>query len=132
MFWVPWLMPRGGGVTPPYYCKISKTILMPVVDGQSHFLIVFQQKPLWRLVIYAYLMRNNVHKQQGQREPNPGVPNANYIPPARIGGRVESARLFGYRHVGIGNATYSRWGSYPMRAPNPNPFAFWGNIGLRV
>ena len=37
-------------------------------------------------------------------------PNATYIPPARVGGRVGyigmlcvgSARLFGYQHVGIG------------------------------
>ena len=49
-----------------------------------------------------------------------------------IGGRVEYTRLFGYQHVGIGNATVLWWRSIPTRIPNANPFAFWWNISLRV
>ena len=73
------------------------------------------------------------------------MPNANFIPPARVGScvgligtcfgeivtRVElsgtgvgSMRLFGYQHVGIDNANPSRWGSYPIPNSKANGFAF--------
>ena len=59
--------------------------------------------------------------------------NATYIPPAHIGGRIESvrhfvgsARLFGYQHVGI----CSRWGTRLTLCPNDNGFALQWNRGL--
>ena len=84
------------------------------------------------------------------------MPNANYIPPARvlacIGARVELigthvgligtrfgyARLFTkdlsknfrYQYVGKGNAKSSRWGSKPTRGPKASGFALQWNIGF--
>ena len=40
--------------------------------------------------------------------------------------RVESARLFGYQHIGIGNTKISRWRPIPTGAPNANPLLFGG------
>ena len=45
-----------------------------------------------------------------------------------LGGRVGSSRVFGYQHVGIGNANPSRWGSYPSLRPNVSGFALQWNI----
>ena len=85
---------------------------------------------------------------------NPCIPNANYIPLARVGSvgarvgsvgacvgsgglRVGSGALrwvrgvFRYQHVGIGNANPSHWGPYPTQRPNANGFALQWNIGSR-
>ena len=62
------------------------------------------------------------------------MPNTNHIPPAHIGARVElvggyvglvrvpvgSLMIFGYHHVGIGHAKWSRRGSEPTQGPNAN------------
>ena len=66
-------------------------------------------------------------KKDKQRKPDPRVPNAKYIPLARVGyaggprwytgGHVGFARLFRYQHVGILNA---------------EGFALRWNIGLRL
>ena len=45
---------------------------------------------------------------------------------------VGSVRLFGYQHVGISNAQWSRWGSKPMRWPNASGFSLQWNIGFRL
>ena len=67
-------------------------------------------------------------------------PNTTCIPLAGIGSTrlgvgssrlgVGSARLFGYQHVGIGNAKPSSWGSQATRDPNANGFALQWNEGL--
>ena len=80
-------------------------------------------------------------------------PNATYIPPARIGlvlalgpwglvlsqgsfalgsqgFHIGSVRVFGYQHVGIGNAKVSRLGYCPTRTPNTRGFTLQWNIGL--
>ena len=80
--------------------------------------------------------------------PNARGPNATYIPSAHIGLalglwklalsqggfalggiRVESARLFRYQYVGIGNANRSRVGPDPTRSPNASGFTLQWNIG---
>ena len=88
-----------------------------------------------------------------QRKPNPCVPNATYIPLAFhvgacvrhhrhalgvfgrvghywlvLGGRVGSAMVFRYHHVGIPNAKFSRWRSIPTRGPD----ALQWNIGFNI
>ena len=67
--------------------------------------------------------------------------NATYIPPAHVGSHVGShvgligtlvgsARLFGYQHVGMSNAKWSRWGSKPTGRPNMSGVALQWNIGF--
>ena len=70
-------------------------------------------------------------------------PNATFIPPASVGlalghgGEggglwVGSVRVFGYKHVGIGNSKVSRWGYSPIRSPNASGFALQWNIGFSL
>ena len=49
-----------------------------------------------------------------------------------IGGRAGSARVFGYQHVGIGNAKVLHWGYSPTQSPNASGFALQWNIGFRL
>ena len=70
--------------------------------------------------------------------PNARVANATYIPPTRVGSMgarvggvcIGSVRVFGYQHVGIGNAKVSRWGYSPTQSPHASSFLLELNIGF--
>ena len=132
------------------YPEDSSRSYICMSGGRGALKPVFHQKSRSRWVIYVYPTQKKLHKQHemymANVSPNARGPNATYIPPACVGGRVGSemlhvgsamlrvgsTRLFGYQHVGIGNANYSLWGSSPTRAPNASIFALQWNIGLMV
>ena len=91
---------------------------------------IFQQKPCSQPAQTKLTQTTwNLHAQW---EPNTGIPNANYIPLARIGARIGArvgsmgARV-GSMRARVGSVGLC-FGSYPTRTPNGDPFAFWWNI----
>ena len=96
-----------------------------------------------------HLVKENNAKPKSTRQsvPSPGIPNANYILPAHVGGCVGSIgvrvgsikvcvgslRLFGKRYVGISNMKSACWGCNPMRTPKAQAlveYRLWMKIVL--
>ena len=107
---------------------------------------IFHQK----LKLHCVAMRGKLDKQHEINMPNANPKQkCNHIPLACVGARIElfcstlpvlcptqgstadfrvcvwSARLFRYKHLGIGNAKISCWRLCPMQGPNLRGYAFW-------
>ena len=93
---------------------------------------VFYQKPHSRWVNFVYPTRRNLHKQHEMYMANANqtcVPNANYIPLVRVGGRVGCAGLC-VGCAGLRGGCARVWGFVLGYTPNTKPQHKWFCIAV--